>query len=133
MALHGYAGDLIGPCWRMSRSYQIYSTRSWTRAVDLNLSRAILDQAVSQRPGLYDEVIAGDVIQTFHDKASSLSLIIAADSFIYFGNLDPLLTALHMGLTNDGGLAAFTLENVNVDDEHILAATKNDWRWQLTA
>jgi predicted TPR repeat methyltransferase len=73
------------------------------------------------------------VIQTFHDKASSLSLIIAADSFIYFGNLDPLLTALHMGLTNDGGLAAFTLENVNVDDEHILAATKNDWRWQLTA
>jgi predicted TPR repeat methyltransferase len=101
--------------------------------IGVDLSRAILDQAVSQRPGLYDAVIAGDVIQTFHDKASSLSLIIAADSFIYFGNLDPLLAALHIGLTNDGGLAAFTLENVNVDDEHILVSTKNDWRWQLTA
>jgi predicted TPR repeat methyltransferase len=102
--------------------------------IGVDLSRAILDQAVSQRPGLYDEVIAGDVIQAFHDKARSLSLIIAADSFIYFGNLDPLLAAMYIGLTNDGGgLAAFTLENVNVDDEHILASTKNDWRWQLTA
>jgi predicted TPR repeat methyltransferase len=102
--------------------------------IGVDLSRAILDQAVSQRPGLYDEVIAGDVIQTFHDKARSLSLIIAADSFIYFGNLDPLLAAMYIGLTNDGGgLVAFTLENVNVDDEHILALTKNDWRWQLTA
>ena len=33
----------------------------------------------------------------------------------------------------EGGFAAFTLENVSVDDEETLSITKPDWRWQLTA
>lgn len=99
--------------------------------IGVDLSQAILDQAVLQRPGLYDEMIAGDVIEAFRDKAP-LSLIIAADSYIYFGNLDPLFFSMSEGL-EVGGLAAFTLENVNLDDEKILEASKGDWRWQLTA
>lgn len=99
--------------------------------IGVDLSQAILDQAVLQRPGLYDQVIVGDLLQAFQDKAP-LSLIIAADSYIYFGNLDPLFEAMHQCI-EVGGLAAFTLENVSVDDEHILDTSKSEWRWQLTA
>jgi predicted TPR repeat methyltransferase len=100
--------------------------------IGVDLSQAIFDQALLQRPGLYDEVIAGDVLQAFRKYRAGLSLIIAADRYIYFGNLDPLFKAMNQGL-EEGGLAAFTLENVSVDDERILETTKSDWRWQLTA
>lgn len=99
--------------------------------IGVDLSQAILDEAVKVRPTLYDQVLVGDVTQVFREQ-KPISLIIAADSYIYFGDLVPLFESMQEGL-QDGGYAAFTLENVNTDNEKLLAESKPDWRWQLTA
>lgn len=98
--------------------------------IGVDLSEAILKQALEKRPNLYDETIADDVMKVFRDK-KPISLIIAGDSYIYFGDLDPLFEAMKDGLEH-GGFAAFTLENVDKESEETLATTKPDWRWQLT-
>jgi predicted TPR repeat methyltransferase len=99
--------------------------------IGVDLSEAIIAEAVKLRPHLYDEVIAGDVTQVFVHQAP-LDLIVAADSYIYFGDLDPLFTAMQKGLRM-GGYAAFTMENVHAATEVSLQESKPDWRWQLTA
>lgn len=99
--------------------------------IGVDLSEAILQEAVRSRPGLYDEAIAGDVTEVFVEKRP-LDLIVAADAYIYFGDLDPLFASMASGLQG-GGYAAFTLENVAPEVEQSLAESKPDWRWQLTA
>jgi predicted TPR repeat methyltransferase len=83
--------------------------------IGVDLSQAILDEAGKLRPNLYDEMIAGDITDVFLDKRP-ISLIVAADSYIYFGDLDPLFVAMEGGL-DDNAYVAFTLENANSDDE----------------
>lgn len=82
----------------------------------MDLSEAILDEAEKLRPGLYDERIVGDVTEVIRRK-QPLSLIVAADSFIYFGDLDPLFDSIEEGLEENIGHIAFTLENVSAEDE----------------
>jgi predicted TPR repeat methyltransferase len=83
--------------------------------IGVDLSQAILDEAEKLRPGLYDERIADDIMEVFRQK-KPISLIVAADSYIYFGDLDPLFEAMEYGLDDDAYLA-FTLENVQAEDE----------------
>jgi predicted TPR repeat methyltransferase len=83
--------------------------------IGVDLSQAILDEAEKLRPGLYDERIAGDITDVFREK-KPIALIVAADSYIYFGDLDPLFDSMEDGL-GDNAYVAFTLENVNADDE----------------
>ena len=83
--------------------------------IGVDLSQAIIDEAKKLRPNLYDEAIAGDVTDVFREK-KPISLIVAADSFIYFGDLVPLFESMHEGLADDG-IVAFTLENVDADNE----------------
>jgi predicted TPR repeat methyltransferase len=83
--------------------------------VGIDLSPAILDEAEKLRPGLYDERIVGDLTEVFRER-KPISLIIAADSYIYFGDLEPLFEAMEEGL-DANGLAAFTLENVDAENE----------------
>lgn len=64
---------------------------------------------------MYDERIAGDLVEVFRAK-QPVSLIIAADSYIYFGDLVPLFESMEESLV-PGGFAAFTLENVSKEDE----------------
>lgn len=101
------------------------------RLLGVDLSEAIIKEAVLSRPNLYDEVVAADVTDVFRSR-KPVSLIIAGDSYIYFGDLDPLFASMFEGL-DDNGYAAFTLENVSKDIEKTLDETKSDWRWQLTA
>ena len=101
--------------------------------VGVDLSAAILAQAEQARPGLYNETRVGDVMAVFQGElAGRISLIVAADSYIYFGDLVPLFEAMYEGL-RPGGYVAFTLENVDEESEKTLAESKPDWRWQLTA
>ncbi|KAI2503964.1 methyltransferase domain-containing protein [Fragilaria crotonensis] len=72
-----------------------------------------------------------DVTQVFVEK-KPISLIIAADSYIYFGDMGVLFQSMQEGL-EEGAFAAFTLENVDRDSLQVLAESKPDWRWQLTA
>ncbi|KAG7355910.1 tetratricopeptide repeat protein [Nitzschia inconspicua] len=116
----GCGTGLVGEQFRNVSSYMI----------GVDLSQAILDEAEKLRPKLYDERIVGDITDVFREK-KPISLIVAADSYIYFGDLDPLFDAMEDGM-DDGAYAAFTLENVNADDEVTLDESKPDWRWQLT-
>jgi predicted TPR repeat methyltransferase len=100
--------------------------------IGVDLSQSIIDQAILKRPNLYDETIAGDVTEILGQRRDAFDLIIAGDSFIYFGDLDPLFDALQTGLVG-GGYVAFTLEDVDLEAEKTLMASKPDWRWQLTA
>lgn len=97
----------------------------------VDLSEAIINEAKKARPGLYDSVEVGDVTEIFR-KVKPISLIIAGDSYIYFGDLSELFISMKEGLM-EGGFAAFTLENVQKDTEAALATSKPEWRWQLTA
>ncbi|CAJ1905852.1 unnamed protein product [Cylindrotheca closterium] len=117
----GCGTGLVGEQFRNVSSYLI----------GVDLSQAILDEAEKMRPGLYDERIAADVMDVFRQR-KPISLIVAADSYIYFGDLQPLFEAMVEGLA-DNGVAAFTLENVDAESEETLTETKPDWRWQLTA
>ena len=83
--------------------------------VGVDLSEAILDEAEKLRPKLYDERIAGDVTEVFRQK-KPISLIIAADSYIYFGDLVPLFESMQDSVADDGYIA-FTLENVDEESE----------------
>ena len=83
--------------------------------VGVDLSEAILDEAEKLRPKLYDERIAGDVTEVFRRK-KPISLIIAADSYIYFGDLVPLFESMQDSVADDGYIA-FTLENVDEESE----------------
>lgn len=99
--------------------------------IGVDLSEAILIEAEKARPGLYDEKLVGDVTEAFIEK-SPISLITAADSYIYFGDLEPLFDAMQKGLKEDG-FAAFTLESVDKETAEALDSSKPGWRWQLTA
>lgn len=99
--------------------------------VGVDLSESILEEAKKSRPDLYDETRVGDVMEIFIEM-KPVSLIIAGDSYIYFGDLEPLFESMAEGLA-DGGVAAFTLENASEEDEISLNDANPDWRWQLTA
>jgi len=98
--------------------------------VGIDLSPSIIEKAEQMRPDLYDSTRVGDFIEIFRSM-KPISLIIAADSYIYFGDLVPLFQSMKDGLA-DGGIIAFTLENVSKEDEHRLTEMKSDWKWQLT-
>lgn len=102
------------------------------RLIGVDLSASIIEQGAKTRPGLYDETRVGDVMMIFSELAGSISLILAGDSYIYFGDLMPLFQSMYEGLQS-GGYAAFTLENVSAETEETLAESKPTWRWQLTA
>lgn len=79
--------------------------------VGVDLSPSIIEEAIKARPGLYDETKVGDITEVFVEK-KPVSLIIAGDSYIYFGDLVPLFKSMEEGL-GEGGIAAFTLENAS--------------------
>jgi predicted TPR repeat methyltransferase len=82
------------------------------------------------RPGLYNETKVGDIIEIFREL-KPVSLIVAGDSYIYFGDLNPLLESVSDSLVG-GGYAAFTLEDVDAVSATSLNITKPGWRWMLT-
>ncbi|KAL7533779.1 hypothetical protein ACHAXR_006868 [Thalassiosira sp. AJA248-18] len=102
--------------------------------VGIDLSQTIIDHAKQTRPNLYTEFKTGDVKEVLHQYAlqkKEISLLVAADTFIYFNDLSALFAAINVSL-EEGGYAIFSLENVSVENENRLNQLKPDWRWQLT-
>lgn len=97
--------------------------------VGADLSPSIIEEAIKSRPGLYNETKVDDVTNVFREM-KPIDLIIAADSYIYFGDLNPLFESMNEGLI-DGGFVAFTLENPSEEYETRLNENKADWKWQL--
>lgn len=101
----GCGTGLVGEQFRNVSSYLI----------GVDLSESIIQEAVKRRPGLYDETIVGDITEVFREK-HPISMIVAADSYIYFGDIEPLFESMEAGLM-DGGYAVFTMENASKELE----------------
>ena len=85
--------------------------------VGVDLSPGMIDKA--RERGVYDRLEVGDLIETLRRSPRAYDLLVAADVFVYLGDLAPTFEAAAAAL-RPGGLLVFTVE----------AATKGD-RYQL--
>jgi predicted TPR repeat methyltransferase len=80
------------------------------RLVGVDLSPAMIEQARAK--ALYDRLAAADLVEFLaSEPAASADLALAADVFVYLGDLDPVFNALARVLA-PGGLLAFTAQSM---------------------
>lgn len=77
------------------------------RLTGLDLSANMLQQAA--RRGAYDELLQADLVQHLHGTPQRHDLVLAADVFIYVGDLAPVLAGARRVL-RPGGWLAFSVE-----------------------
>jgi predicted TPR repeat methyltransferase len=77
------------------------------RLAGLDLSPRILEQARAR--GVYDELHLGDIIQHLNHTTERHDLVLAADVFIYLGDLAPVFAALKR-VVPAGGVFCFSAE-----------------------
>lgn len=77
------------------------------RAIGVDLSPNMVQEAAKR--GIYDELICGDVADALRARHEQFDLIIAADVFIYVGELGPVHALAQQRLA-PGGIFAFTAE-----------------------
>lgn len=82
------------------------------RLVGLDLSPGMLDKARDRC--LYDELILTELTAFLNDSPQSWDLVIAADTLIYFGTLQPLFQTVARSLKS-GGHFLFTVESDSTD------------------
>ncbi len=90
------------------------------RLIGVDLSPGMIAEA--RRTGLYDALEVGEVVAFLEAQPSDCAdLVVAADVFVYLGDLAPVFAAVGRVLTADG-LCAFSLE-AGADDGFRLAAS----------
>ncbi|KAL3791603.1 hypothetical protein HJC23_012193 [Cyclotella cryptica] len=98
--------------------------------IGVDISPKIIEQAKQSHP-VYDDYRIGDIRQVLQQFPQNVSLLVAADSFIYFNDLSDLFVAMKSAI-EEGGYAVFSLENVSADSEQRLTVHRPSWRWQIT-
>lgn len=94
--------------------------RPWVRQLDgVDLSAAMLERAAAL--GLYDRLVQAELVQHLEDTAARYDLVLAADVFIYVGDLQPLFAAVRRVLRPDG-LFCFSVEQALDDQGVVLGA-----------
>ena len=79
--------------------------------VGIDLSARMVEAAA--RTGLYEALHVADVEQALRQEpAASVDLVIAADVFVYIGDLAPVFAQAALALS-DGGLFAFTVQKAD--------------------
>lgn len=73
----------------------------------VDLSARMLEQARERK--VYDQLLRGDLITALQHKPAEFDLVIAADVFVYIGDLGPVFDAVIASL-RPAGLFAFTVE-----------------------
>mmetsp|Transcript_20497 Transcript_20497/g.46328 ORF Transcript_20497/g.46328 Transcript_20497/m.46328 type:complete len:489 (-) Transcript_20497:40-1506(-) len=97
--------------------------------VGIDLSPKMIE--IAREKKVYDSLETGDIVERLMEhKPGEVSLIIAADAFNYFTELDELFAAMYRALAY-GGYAIFSLENVPAAMESRLDEHAKDWRWQF--
>ena len=81
--------------------------------VGVDLSPKMLSQA--RRRAVYDRLVEQELVAYLSDNTGEYDLIVAADVFVYFGDLVPALLAAASCLREDGRLA-FSVEKFGPDD-----------------
>ncbi len=83
------------------------------RLVGLDLSEKILAQARAR--GVYDELLQGEIVQHLEQTRETHDLVLAADVFIYVGDLAPVFAALER-VVPPGGVFCFSAETEGADE-----------------
>jgi predicted TPR repeat methyltransferase len=73
------------------------------RLVGVDLSAGMLQKA--QARGCYDELVHADAAQFLHGLVQPVDVVVAADVFIYIGDLHPVWSGLRRALKAGGWLA----------------------------
>ena len=68
----------------------------------VDLSSQMLERA--NELGLYDELVEAELVEYLESRPSAFDLIVVADTFGYFGDLQPPLAAARRGLNSRGSL-----------------------------
>jgi predicted TPR repeat methyltransferase len=87
------------------------------RLVGVDLSPKMIEK--SRERGIYDELLVSDVIETLSAPGVSYDLIVAADVFIYVGDLSAVFDACKTAL-RPKGLFAFSLEATEESEPFVL-------------
>jgi predicted TPR repeat methyltransferase len=82
--------------------------RAYSRKlVGVDLSQPMLDKAAERQ--LYDELACADLTGYLSDRQATFDLAVAADVFVYIGDLAPVFRAVHTAL-RPGGRFCFSVE-----------------------
>ncbi|MRW91584.1 tetratricopeptide repeat protein [Duganella sp. FT80W] len=88
--------------------------RAYSRRLDgVDLSQQMLDKAAEH--GLYDTLACADLTGYLQGRAATWDLAVAADVFVYIGDLAPVFRAVHAAL-RPGGRFCFSVEAGEGDD-----------------
>eukprot|EP00611_Tribonema_gayanum_P021883 TRINITY_DN42_c2_g1_i1.p3 TRINITY_DN42_c2_g1~~TRINITY_DN42_c2_g1_i1.p3 ORF type:complete len:273 (+),score=118.69 TRINITY_DN42_c2_g1_i1:1-819(+) len=82
------------------------------RLVGIDLSPKMVDRA--RATGAYDELHVGEIAETLRQMPGQADAVVAADVFLYSGDLSPALDACAAAL-RPGGVLAFTLERISAE------------------
>jgi predicted TPR repeat methyltransferase len=77
------------------------------RLTGVDLSRQMLDRAAARR--LYQRLVQADITQHLQETSDSHDLVLAADVFIYIGELAPIFSGARR-LLEPGGVFCFSVE-----------------------
>jgi predicted TPR repeat methyltransferase len=86
----------------------------------VDLSPKMIDKARDRR--VYDNLFVGDITSALQPGKAIYDLVIAADVFVYIGELAPVFEACSTAL-HPGGLFAFSVEAAEEDVAYALRAT----------
>jgi predicted TPR repeat methyltransferase len=84
-----------------------------SRLVGVDLSPGMLARA--RERGVYDDLVEADLVDYVAACRDPVELCIAADVFVYLGDLAPALAAIAQALA-EGGYLAFTVESAEAED-----------------
>jgi len=87
------------------------------RMVGVDLSAKMIEKA--QERNIYDELVAGDLMDVLRQRRGDVDLILAADVFVYVGELSEVFAAAKAALRG-GGLLAFTVEKTRENEADLV-------------
>jgi len=83
------------------------------RMVGVDLSPKMLEKA--RERNIYDELVAGDLMDVLRQRPGDVDLILAADVFVYVGELTEVFAAAKAAL-RPGGIMAFSVEKTRENE-----------------
>ncbi len=97
------------------------------RLVGVDLSPAMLDRA--RDSGEYDELVDAELTAFMQREGNAFDVIVSADTLIYFGSLEEVLTAC-ANAAREGGYLVFTLELASGDAGEVGYRLDSSGRYQ---
>jgi predicted TPR repeat methyltransferase len=102
----------------------------WMKSlVGVDLSSKMLEEAKKKR--CYDELVHAELSAFLPDNVEVFDIAVSSDTFVYFGDLEPVLRQVARSLNPEGHFIA-TFENLRTDDASIGYALHRGGRYAHT-